>query len=98
MNVIVVGAGIGGLSAAIALSQKGHHVRVLERSRGLSEFGAGLQVAPNAVRLLCAWGLEEEFKKLAFEPHMSVARSYKSGEMLGQTCQNPASLLDYGFP
>lgn len=98
MNIIVVGAGIGGLSTAIALSQKGHHVRVFERSHGLSEFGAGLQVAPNAVRLLYAWGLEEEFKKLVFEPHMSVARSYRSGDVIGRTCQNPTSQVDYGFP
>lgn len=98
MNIIVVGAGIGGLSAAIALCQKGHRVRVFERNQGLSEFGAGLQIAPNAVRLLYAWGLQEEFKKLVFEPHMSVARNYGSGDVIGRTCQNPASLVEYGFP
>lgn len=98
MNIVVVGAGIGGLSAAIALSQKGHHIRVFERSQDLSEFGAGIQIAPNAVRLLYAWGLQEEFEKLVLEPRMSVARRYSSGEIIGRTCQNPASVVDYGFP
>jgi salicylate hydroxylase len=98
MNIIVVGAGIGGLSAAIALGRKGHRVRVIEHNQGLSEFGAGIQIAPNAVRLLYAWNLREEFEKLVFMPRASVARRYASGDILGQTPQNPDSVINYGFP
>jgi salicylate hydroxylase len=46
-DVIVVGGGIGGLSAAFALTRKGLRVRVLERSAEFGELGAGIQIAPN---------------------------------------------------
>jgi len=55
-DVIVVGGGIGGLSAACALSRQGLAVRVLERSGEFGEVGAGIQIAPNCTRILDAYG------------------------------------------
>ncbi|KAJ7583471.1 FAD/NAD(P)-binding domain-containing protein [Mycena floridula] len=52
LKVIVVGAGIGGLAAAIALRQQGHHVEIFEASKVQEEIGAGIGVPPNAVRVL----------------------------------------------
>ncbi|MEY3587902.1 MAG: hypothetical protein RJA47_498, partial [Actinomycetota bacterium] len=52
MRVVVVGAGIGGMTAALALARTGHDVRVLERAPGVSPLGAGLQVSANARRVL----------------------------------------------
>ncbi|GAD98442.1 salicylate hydroxylase, putative [Paecilomyces variotii No. 5] len=52
LKVVVVGAGIGGLSAAVALREAGHSVHVLEKSRFLGEVGAALLVAPNGARVL----------------------------------------------
>lgn len=56
-DVVIVGGGIGGLATAYALARAGHTVRVLERSPEFTEVGAGLQMAPNATRILREWGL-----------------------------------------
>ncbi|PLB48724.1 putative salicylate hydroxylase, partial [Aspergillus steynii IBT 23096] len=52
LTIAIVGAGIGGLSAATALRNAGHHVEVFEKSSFLSELGAALVVAPNGIRIL----------------------------------------------
>ena len=63
-DVIVVGGGIGGLSAAFALARKGLRVRVLERSGEFGEVGAGMQIAPNCTRILGEYGLLDDAKRL----------------------------------
>ncbi|WP_306133250.1 NAD(P)/FAD-dependent oxidoreductase [Roseivivax marinus] len=57
MDIVIVGAGIGGLAAGAALAGRGHAVRVLERSPELREVGAGIQVSPNGLRVLEALGV-----------------------------------------
>ena len=52
MDIVIVGAGIGGLTAAASLLQRGHRVRVVEQSQALGEIGAGLQLSANAVKVL----------------------------------------------
>ena len=73
LRVVIVGAGIGGLAAAVALRQRGVEVSVYERSARLEEVGAGIQVGPNAVKVLRALGLEEELRRHAFEPTNMVS-------------------------
>jgi len=58
-EITVIGAGIGGLCAALALAQRGAEVTVLERTHEIKEIGAGLQISPNGVRVLDALGLGE---------------------------------------
>ncbi|KAI1486356.1 FAD binding domain-containing protein [Biscogniauxia mediterranea] len=68
LNVIVVGAGLGGLGAAIAILLAGHHVTVLEAAREIGEVGAGIQVLPNAAKVLFSWGIEEQLYRHATRP------------------------------
>lgn len=63
LNVIIVGAGIAGFSAAISLRRAGHTVRIYERSSFNNEVGAAIHVPPNASRALLAWGLDPEGAK-----------------------------------
>lgn len=57
MKAVVVGGGIGGLAATLALTRAGHQVEVLEQARAFGEVGAGLSLWPNAVRALDALGI-----------------------------------------
>ena len=58
LNIVIVGGGIAGFSAAISLRRAGHTVRVYERSALNNEVGAAIHVPPNASRALLAWGLD----------------------------------------
>ncbi len=58
MNILVVGGGIGGVTAAIALARDGHRVTLLERQPAFAPVGAGLIMAPNAARALAALGVD----------------------------------------
>ncbi|UFM66849.1 FAD-dependent oxidoreductase [Paracoccus sp. MA] len=63
--VTIIGAGIAGLTAACALAQRGFAVTVLERAGALREVGAGLQISPNAVRVIEALGLWPRFRAIS---------------------------------
>src|ERR1700758_2657991 len=68
MRVIIVGGGIGGLTAAIALRQTGWSVQVIERAEQFGEVGAGVQLGPNATRVLKRLGLGEKLDEIAVAP------------------------------
>ncbi|GGB52944.1 FAD-dependent oxidoreductase [Blastomonas aquatica] len=59
MRILIIGAGIAGLAAALALVRKGHEIQLIERADTLGEVGAGLQLGPNAMRVLGALGVAE---------------------------------------
>src|SRR4051812_5707522 len=73
-DVIVVGGGIGGLSAAVALTRKGLKVRVYEKAAEFGGGGAGLQTAPNCPRILDDYGLLDEVKPLGVLPRGMVMK------------------------
>ena len=82
LRIGIVGAGIGGLTAAIALQQRGLSVVVHEQAAVLGEVGAGITVGPNANRVLAALGLEAELAALADpSPHVGTL-DHKTGERL----------------
>ena len=67
-RALVVGAGIGGLAAALALARQGFGVDVFERAPALQEFGAGLQLTPNATRALARLGALAAAREIASAP------------------------------
>ena len=81
-DVVVVGGGIGGLAAALALTRAGQHVRVLEQAATFGEVGAGLQLAPNASRVLREWGVLEQARELGVAPRRMVMRDAVDGSEL----------------
>ncbi|SFL40417.1 FAD-dependent oxidoreductase [Geodermatophilus ruber] len=81
-DVVVVGGGIGGLTAALALARSGRSVRVLERSAEFAEVGAGLQLAPNATRELARLGVLDEVVARGVLPRRLVLRDALDGAEL----------------
>ncbi|KAL4938450.1 hypothetical protein BDV06DRAFT_231864 [Aspergillus oleicola] len=77
MKIIIVGAGIAGLSAGIALRRKGHDVQIFEKSSLLREIGAALNICPNASRVLSEWEIDtKRARMVAARYHiMASARS-----------------------
>lgn len=80
-NAIVIGAGIGGLTAAIALARRGVAVTVLEQAHAIREVGAGLQVSPNGLAVLRALGLEKRLvERGAVRGQAVVMRAFDSSK------------------
>ncbi len=82
LRILIAGGGIGGLTAALALQQLGHRVRVFERARVLGEVGAGLTLTPNATRVLQALGLWPALRPTLVLPECSELRDGRSGRRL----------------
>ena len=85
LRIIIVGAGLGGLAAAVALVRKGHSVRVFEQAPELGEVGAGIQIPPNSSRILISLGLEPFIRDYVVEPANINFRRWQSGEIIGLT-------------
>ena len=81
-QISIVGAGIGGLSAALALQHFGYRVRVFEQARELREFGAGVVISPNAMHALNFLGVGEKVAPEAGPAGVYVSRHFETGEVL----------------
>jgi len=82
--IVVAGAGIGGLAAALSLARAGKRVLVLERATRIEEVGAGLQIAPNAGRALARLGLEPALAAVGLEPAAINVRRARDGAVLAR--------------
>jgi len=97
-DVIVVGGGIGGLATAFSLRQQGLSVRLLERAPEFGEVGAGLQLSPNATRILDNWGLLDEVRAAGVEPKRLVLGDAITGEKLTHLPLGEEFQQHYGAP
>ncbi|KAI1173472.1 hypothetical protein F4777DRAFT_557860 [Nemania sp. FL0916] len=99
LDIIIVGAGLSGLAAAISCALAGHAVTVFESANKLQELGAGLQITPNSSRLLQRWGLPETFWENVTEPTYLAVRRYSDGKVLAlEEDLNKKMRSRYGSP
>ena len=98
LEISIVGAGIGGLVAALALKKRGHKPIIYEKTESLSELGAGIQLSPNANKVLEYLGVMEELQADVYEPEAFQFVHYRTGKILAQQTLKNSSLKIYGSP
>ena len=98
MQVAIVGAGIGGLTAAIALARKGIDCTVYEQSDSLGATGASLQLGPNALRLMDELGLLPRLRTIGVRPEAVDFVRWRDGSLLLHTPLGPGMEEHFGAP
>lgn len=98
MNVIIVGAGIGGLVSALCLDAKGHKVKIYEQAEILSELGAGIQLSPNATKVLNYLGLFKDLEPYIFEPNSFQFLNFSTGKVISERKLGEAIKKDFNSP
>ena len=97
-HILVVGAGIGGLTAALALLRRGFDVDVYEQAAELKEVGAGVQISPNGNRVLHELGVLDELRKTAVETQSKEIRLWNTGQTWKLFDLGTISVERYGMP
>lgn len=95
-QVLIAGGGIGGLAAALGSARAGWEVRLFERAPAFTEVGAGVQIGPNVVRRLQAWGLQGALQSVAAFPERLQVRSALSSVELGVLRLGATAIERYG--
>ncbi|MFF3484643.1 FAD-dependent monooxygenase [Streptomyces sp. NPDC002701] len=98
MRAIVVGAGIGGLAATLSLRRAGHEVTLVEQTPRFTEVGAGVQLAPNATRVLRGLGLLDAVAARAARPSRIHFRGWAGGADICSYLLGPAVEEEFGAP
>ncbi len=97
-KVVIIGGGIGGLAAALALLKRGIDVEVHEQAGELKEVGAGIQISSNGTRVLYALGLEGALKRVQVLPSGRVLRHWGTGETWNWFDLGATTAQRYGTP
>ena len=98
LNIAIAGAGIGGLTAAIALQRAGHNVTVFEQSKAFLRVGADINLTPNAVRALDGLGVGAAVRIPAARPTHRISRMWDSGEETSRLEMADTAEQKYGAP
>ncbi|KAK0760489.1 hypothetical protein N5P37_006683 [Trichoderma harzianum] len=98
LTIAIIGGGVGGLAAAIALKQDGHNVTLYEQAPQLSEIGAGIQIPPNSSRILHSWGLQAALERQSIRPSGITWRRWQDGCVIGHAKLGSEILQKYGSP
>ena len=98
VRVAVAGAGIGGFTLAVSLRRHGHDVVLLERASAFGAVGAGIQVSPNASRILHALGLADALAAIGTVPDRIVMRRWADDRVLLDRPLGTAAAERYGHP
>lgn len=94
-SIVIVGAGMGGLAVAATLRRCGMNVQVYEQAQRFARIGAGIQMMPNAMKVLRDIGIEQQLRRVSFAPHSHLNRIWDTGEVTRELPM-PESL--YGAP
>ena len=97
-TIVVAGAGIGGLTAALSLAAQGFRIVVLEKAERLEEAGAGLQLSPNASRVLIGLGLQPRLAARAVIPEAVSIMSARAGCEISRLPLGEAAAFRAGAP
>jgi salicylate hydroxylase len=98
LRVIIVGGGIGGCAAALALRRAGCRVDVYEQASEKAEVGAGIQISPNASRLLQRYDLGAELESVAIRPVATEVRRWQDGKVISREDLGESVAAAYGAP
>jgi salicylate hydroxylase len=98
MRVLIAGAGIGGLTAALALRQAGLDAHVYEQASVLREVGAGVAISPNAVKVLHRLGLAQALQSVGVVSDSMDSRDWQTGAVLGRVPLADAAVKRWGAP
>ena len=98
LSIAIVGAGIGGLAAATLLRRVGHEVHVFEQAAQFARVGAGIQMAPNAMKVLRLLGVEEQLVNKAFQADYALSRAWDTGEPSSELPLGESVAQEFGAP
>lgn len=98
LNIMIAGAGIGGLTAALALLRRGFAVDIFEKAAVLGEVGAGIQISPNAMRVLVDLGVEQQIRQAYFIPAAREMRLWNTGDSSRAPARNEEMIARFGHP
>src|SRR6185312_3195720 len=98
LKILIAGGGIGGITALLALRQRGIEAELFEQAAAFGQVGAGLQVSGNATKILRALGLGEALAKIAYYPQGRDYRAWDSGDRLYYTPLGERAEQRFGAP
>lgn len=98
LSVGIIGAGMGGLTAAIALIEMGHDVTIFEQAREFGRVGADINLTPNAVHVLDRLGIGERLRATAARPTHRISRMWDTGEETSRLEMSDTAEEKYGAP
>lgn len=98
LPLLVVGGGIGGLATALASARAGRPAHLIEQAPAFVEIGAGLQIGPNATRMMDRLGILDEVEKVAVHPQQAVIRDAVTGDRLTALTLGEPFREHYGYP
>jgi 2-polyprenyl-6-methoxyphenol hydroxylase-like FAD-dependent oxidoreductase len=97
-SVAIIGAGIGGLALSACLRKLGVESQIYEQARAFARVGAGIQMTPNAMKVLRGIGLEEPLRAVAFEPEKGLNRDHDSGAVSNELPLGATAEQRFGAP
>lgn len=98
MRVAIIGSGICGLATALSLHQRCPcDITIYEKSPDLHEAGAGIQIPPNAARILASIGVLDKIEPVAIEPEAKLIKKHTTGEVLSKIPVVPQMRNTFGF-